>query len=176
MNCDPNRLSLENAFSQGAEISGENLIINISGAIAVHGTVCSGNNIRFDNMTLTFENFRLVSAFILTRRVLDFKSNSPKEIKGRKLYKSEIEDFTQRFVTEEWDIMSFEFSDKKGECKAAGKIAISLVFSSNGDMFTVNISCDNLTAEAMGEGEIIPKAKISFLKKFSKIFKGKNSR
>ncbi|MDE7294983.1 MAG: hypothetical protein K2N72_11215 [Oscillospiraceae bacterium] len=172
MNCDPNHLSLENAFSQGAEINGENLIINISGAIAVHGTETDSNNIRFDNMTLTFENFRLVSAFILTRRVLDFKSNSPKEVKGRKLYKSEIEDFTHRFVTEEWDIMSFEFSDKKGECKAA----FSPVFSGNGDMFTVNISCDNLTAEAVGEGEILPKEKIPFLEKFSKFIKGKNSR
>lgn len=168
MNCDPNRISLENAFSQGAEISGENLIINISGAVAV----CSGNNIRFDNMTLTFENFRLVSAFIMTRRVLDFKSNSPKEIKGRKLYKSETEDFIQRLVTEEWDVMSFEFSDKKGECR----VAFSPVFSGNGDMFTVNISCDNLTAEAADEGEILPKEKISIMEKFSKFFKDKNSR
>ena len=176
MNCDPNRLSLESAFSQGAEINGENLIINISGAIAVHSTKVGGNNIRFDNMTLTFEKFRLVSVFILTRRVLDFKSKSPKEVKGRKLYKSEIEDFTNRLITEEWDIMSFEFSDKKDECKAAGKIAISLVFSGNGDMFTVNISCDNLTVEAAGEGEIIPKEKFSVLEKITKFVKGKNSR
>ncbi len=172
MKCDPNRLSLENAFSQGAKIIGENLIINISGAIVVHDTVHGGNNIRFDNMTLTFENFRLVSAFITTRRVLDFKSNSPKEIKGRKLYKSETEEFTQRLITEEWDIMSFEFSNKNGECKAA----FTFVFSGNGDMFTVNISCDNLTAESADEGKIIPKEKFPFIEKFSNFFKGKNFR
>lgn len=165
MNCDPNSLSLNGAFSQGGEISGETLSINISEAIAANG----GNNIRFDSMTLTFENFRLVSAFILTRRILDLKTNTPKEVKGRKLYKSELDDFTHHLTTEEWDIMSFEFSDKKGECR----VAFSPVFSDNGDMFTVNISCGNLTAEAMGEGEIIPKEKISFLEKFSGIFKKK---
>ncbi|MCM1578854.1 MAG: hypothetical protein NC078_08670 [Ruminococcus sp.] len=166
MNCDPKKLSLENARSAGGGLENGCLYLMVCGGVSVRE-----KKLLFEKMTLRFEECRPLSVSLCTRRILNFKTNSPKEQKGRKLYKSEIDGFTQRLLNEEWDFMSFSVSEKSGEQRAE----FDMVFVSSGEMFTVNISCKNITAVGNDEGTELPRSKTTFSEKLSKFFKGKKS-
>lgn len=157
MKCEPSRLCLDNSFCKYGEICGENLTLHISGALLPE----KGSNILFEGLELRFEKFRLDSAFLCSRRILDFKANIPKAAKGRRLYRSETEDFSRRLTGEEWDFIRFEYSEKNDRCNAA----FDIVFS-GGEMFTVNISCGSLSAQTDKEGIKISKEKNPLKERF----------
>ena len=130
---DIHQLILDDAYVHEGTLSGNTIELTMAGVLAETGKEL----LVFDRIRLVMTGFSLVTAESLTRRALAV-NNTVKQIKGRRLYKSEMPDFTARLTGEEWDIVSFDFSDER-------TAAITLCFS-DGGLFSFTARCSKIYA------------------------------
>lgn len=146
------------AFVERGEADGTDITIYIGGAYYLGTSLQnpSGKDMSVIGLKAVLRDCEIKNVSAQSRKILNIKNNSVREEKERKLYKSELAEFTDRLCLGGADI--FSLSDSEGE------ICMELNFDGNASeecLFTVNISCYAFSLEWEDLGEVRPRKKLT---------------
>ena len=144
---------LSAAYINGCTADRGQLVISVQNAyiLAAHPENNGKTDRKAEGFTVTAENFSLISVTMPERYFYALSGGSPKRIKARSLYKSEITGFMKRLSEETSDIISLCCGEE---------LSLTIVFE-NGEIFEMRGRCTEIRTTFTALSDERPPIKLS---------------